>query len=215
MKIYIITILLLVANSICCQEVENFTDNNDYWVISRNGLNLREDSTLQSKNITSIGFGEIVNRIDNLNYNKDTIGSDKLYYEGKVYEYPIVNFWIKVRYKNYSGYVFGAYLMPYNVDSNTLDKKVNSNYVLHFPGYWCNYNFSKQIGLNWYGLYERNGHFDIRMVELKYTNNLEMEMTGIGISTDDNKGLVLIIGSRKKSNRKGNNGYKIQTLAKS
>ncbi|MBN8680446.1 MAG: SH3 domain-containing protein [Chitinophagales bacterium] len=139
----------------------------EYMVIS-SALNLRENPDIKSKSLIQIPNGAIVQTVDNQNeWHDDQI--DELY-----------GHWIKVRYKQFTGYAFSAYL--------------GAKYMLYFENAHIHYMPKVKY---WYGVYydtqqkqEVIRKIKTRLSEVPYEESGEKKQF---LSTDQkNKSLFLI-----------------------
>lgn len=175
----------------------------NYTVISTNGVNLRDTPSLKGNKISSIPFGEIVKVIDNQSYGIDTIGS-KIFYcnvDSSSCPIPIIGNWVKVSFNNKIGFLYDAYIYEYTdyihrSISNT--SNFNKDFVLLFHGSWCNYNYWYDSNLNWYGMYSKNSKFYLKKIDVSFYRDRVNELTDMGISSNENKNLLFIIGSKNE-----------------
>lgn len=185
-------------------QITKENNNNTHFVISTSGLHLRAGPSTHSEIIVSIPFGKTLRVLDAFYSKMDTLNDISFYYphNNESYPVPVTGKWIKVKYKDYSGYVFDAYVYK-NHNYHKLLKELNSeglnkDVVLLFPGTWCNLNFWFNQELNWYGYYQDGDNFKAKKIDLSFFKIWNYDFTDIGISTNDNKHLLFIVGTRKK-----------------
>jgi Bacterial SH3 domain len=200
-SIQLISVLLLFFNfSVGQSQIMKF-DKGETTVISTTGLNLRAKPNTSSKVITKIPFGDKVEIMEKIFYGIDTIGSYKDYEfdSGKEFQIPIIGNWVKVKYKNFEGFLFSAYLYNSRFASNLIDEikqsEINKKYILLFPGTYCNYNYWFYPNIQWYGMYEEKNEFSLKEIKLSFYREWHGELADMGITTNNNKNLLFIIGT--------------------
>jgi len=176
----------------------------DYFVISTSGLNLRSAPNIHSDILTTIPFGTKVKVISKESLGIDTLGSYQFKYmdSQEFYTSDIIGNWLEVKHNNQLGYLFDAYLYRYFEDWATIqyanEPNLNEEYVLLFPGNWCNYNFWFDPSFEWIGCYQVGEKFELKKLKLSFYKDWNGDWIDIGISTDDNIDLLFIIGSKSK-----------------
>lgn len=211
MKLFFVIITLLLFSLPFYGQFLNPADITvDYStsIISTTGLNLREAPKLDAKVIEKLPFGTKVTILSSSRPITDTIEKNIVYYENDEVELPIIGNWVKARYKNVEGYLFDSYLS--NVTTlnkrgrDDLDENLNKDYVLLFPRGDCYNNFWNIENLSWLGCYKDGDNFKLEKIELSYyldwVDPKDSQAMDIGrsfsVSTNDNKDLLFIIGSR-------------------
>lgn len=183
-------------------------DKNQNLVISTNGLSIRSRPTLKSKKLGVVPFGKKVIIENDKSYGWDTIGLYKSIW-GKSYDsendYPITGHWVKAKYGNISGYMFSAYLY-YETNGSYSDepeylKNLNKDFAILFPGLNCYSNINFSSKMKWYGVYQEDGIYHLKKTSVSFFRAYS-ELLDFGISTNDNKSLLFIIGSEKPLNEK-------------
>lgn len=179
-------------------------DTNQNVVISPNGLSIRSQPNLKSKKLGVVPFGKKVKIEEDKNYGWDTIGHYDFVWGGSINSnFPITGHWVKVKYKNIQGFMFGAYLYnaPFrrNYESETM-QKLNNDFALFYPGVNCYLNINFQKNMNWYGIYKEDGVYHLKETSISFFKTYSEatgEISDFGISTSDNRSLLFIIGSKK------------------
>ena len=167
------------------------------YVISPDGLNLRSLPDLKSKVLRKILFNEKVQLVSPEHFGRDTIGQLEYFsLEGQPYQQPIDGFWLKVRYKQTEGYMFSAYLGWTLSELREEEKMLNQDFVLLFAEIGCNNNVFYRPDWHWYGVYKQDADWLLKNVKVSFYN-IPMDMMGDVISTNDNRNLQFILGSRK------------------
>ena len=195
-------ILLLAFSTFLAYNTKSHAQQHDlsqnYIVISTNGLNLRMDPGTNSEVLLSIPYGEKVRIIEQDEKYLDTIGGHTFYSSGsKTHFSHLTGYWVKINYKGIEGFVFDAYLYVDITDlMDNLDPNINKDFVLLFPGNSCNYNFWFNNKLKWYGIYKLKETVHLKQISLSYYKDYSSELGDVGISTNDNKNLCFIIGSK-------------------
>jgi hypothetical protein len=204
-QLILITFLLLILSLPSFGQFEEMrVDTNQNVVISPNGLSIRSKPSLKSKKLGVVPFGKKVKIEDDKNYGWDTIGHyDFAWGESSNSNFPITGHWVKVKYKNIQGFMFGAYLHYESYNPNyesEMMKGLNKDFALFYPGVNCYVNINFQSNMKWYGIYKEDGIYHLKETTISfYKTYSEMtdEMTDFGISTSDNQSLLFIIGSKK------------------
>ncbi len=164
-------------------------------VVSPDGLKLRAKPDRQSKTLQTVAFGEKVQVISPQHFGRDTVGHLEYFnFEGKPHQVPIDGYWVKVRCKKAEGYMFSAYLSWLNQERSE-DKALNQDFVLLFPGIGCFNNVYYHPDWHWYGVYDQGASTFMKQVKVSFYS-LPMGLIGDAISTNDNRNLQFIIGSR-------------------
>ncbi|MCB0495018.1 MAG: hypothetical protein KDC79_02690 [Cyclobacteriaceae bacterium] len=172
--------------------------NKDYWtkyyVIAKDGLNLWKDSLTQTNLICVIPYLENVELLEKPKIITDTLDCYMFYpsSEYKPYDMCVVGSWLKIKYKEYEGYAFSGYLRIKRFEQSF--SYLNKGFGLAFVGTDCADNVHRNNNINWYGIFKDSDKFIMKEVSLHYYND-EGSATGYGISTDDNRNLVFVIGS--------------------
>jgi uncharacterized protein YgiM (DUF1202 family) len=171
-------------------------------VIAVNGLNIREKPTKNAKIIGKIPFGKRIKHLTKYSFEVDTITdyfnvSDYPYGRNQVYKFT--GKWAKIEYEDKIGYVLDAYLF-YAKDVSkaySFDKK---EYALLYSYSACYTNMYSPSKFIWYGLFKHDEKkYSLKRVDINYFSK-DNEISGgkdIGVSTGNDKGLMLIIGSKK------------------
>ena len=201
----LITFLFLILSLSSSGQFEAMKiDQNQNAVISPNGLSIRSQPNLKSKKLAVVPFGEKVKIEDDKSYGWDTIGKYDFAWGGSSNgSFPITGHWVKVKYKDIQGFMFGAYL--YNAPDHPnyeseMMKSLNKDFAFFYPGVNCYVNINFQTNMNWYGIYKEDGIYHLKETSISfYKTYSEMtdQMTDFGISTSDNQSLLFIIGSKK------------------
>ena len=186
------------------QSSESMDLRGNYIVISTDGLNMRICPGLESNIMEKIPFGARVEVIVQESFGIDTIGAHafKLNPSKELYESKIIGNWVEIKYQDEIGYLFDAYLHKYPRKVNDIsyiqEQGLNGEYVILFPGSWCNYNFWYDPEFEWLGCYQKGASFQLKEVELSFFKDWDGEYNDIAISTKDNKDLLFILGSKSK-----------------
>lgn len=174
MRLLVVLIPLIINLSVTLTE--------EYYVIATSGLNLREEPNSNSSVMIKIGYGEMVVRL----------GDSKI--QESIEE--IHGNWLKVKYKDYVGYVFDPFLLPSATKFPT--KKVNKDYALLLPACTCYNNFQYEYNLKWFGLYINDpGICQIKPISYSYHRQKATIGDDICISTINKTSPNFIIGSKK------------------
>ena len=174
-------------------------------VIAVPGLNMRSQPSVTGEIVTVIPFGEMVDMYDGPSHGEDTIGFHELYLYGSDQQniYPVIGEWVKVRYKDYEGFVFNPYLYAaWALNRVKYPGQMNQDYFLLFPRMHCFYNFWYHPEAYWYGVYEKGGNVFLKKIKISFFQAFYNDFSGLGICADHNKGLLFIIGSKKKIEEK-------------
>lgn len=184
-------------------------DTNQNIVISPNGLSIRSQPNLKSKKLAVVPFGKRVQVENDKNYGCDTIGKYDFAWGASINEsFLISGHWVKVKYKNIQGFMFGAYLSDAPQISNYKSKTINSlnkDFALFYPGVSCSMNINFQPNMKWYGIYKKNGIYNLKKTSISFYRTYSEatnEMSDFGVSTSDNQNLLFIIGSKKSLKEK-------------
>ncbi|MFD2561489.1 SH3 domain-containing protein [Aquimarina rubra] len=188
------------------QEPKSNVHKGTYSVVSTTGVNLREAPNLKSKILVKLPFATKIEITENKSFGIDTIGENILYRNRKEkIKNHIVGNWVKIKYKNYEGYLFDAYLGEIaslkNIVLDDSELDLNKNFILLFPGSYCHNNFWSVKNMNWLGLYQIGDHFEFKTIELSYSYFRDfipdyMAIEDYTISTNNNENLMFIIGSK-------------------
>ncbi|MFK7773167.1 MAG: SH3 domain-containing protein [Saprospiraceae bacterium] len=202
----LITLLFIILSIPSFAQFEEMkVDTNQNVVISPNGLSIRIKPSLKSKKLGAVPFGEKVKIDDDKSHGWDTIGNYKYFYgEEDSYTSPITGHWVKVKYQNIQGFMFNAYLYyyaPYSSYDSVIKKKLNKDFALLFPGENCFTNINFAPNMNWYGLYFEKGKYSLRKTTISFYRVFS-DMLDFGISSNDNKNLLFILGSKKPLKQK-------------
>ncbi|WP_258101488.1 SH3 domain-containing protein [Marinoscillum pacificum] len=157
-----------------------------YRVIPVNGLNLREQPSLNSRVLVSVPFSEEISTTE-------VVGSDTIIDGSKGH-------WIKAKYKNHSGYVFSGFIENYKYVKAGI---LNSQYRIQPEGLIIT-ELSYDPALNWYGLYHdlTSDMFTLENVEIvlkSYKSSVNGLCADLSIENPNRKGNPgFFIGSDKK-----------------
>jgi hypothetical protein len=202
MKTYFLIIALFFGNLISAQTFSpTKVDTNYNVVISTNGLCMRSQPNLHSKKLIAVPYGEQVEIIDTNYYGKDTIGEHAFYYGGfeEVSIIPIVGYWVKAKYENHEGYMFNSFLGANWVVKNQQEEQ--SEYTIVYPEMQeCAIAVSYNPQWHWYGLYNEKGKPALKKVAVSYFMTYYDNVPWLCTSTNDNKNLKLVIGSKMPMN---------------
>jgi uncharacterized protein YgiM (DUF1202 family) len=162
-------------------------------VIAASGLNIREKPTKGAKILGKIPFGAKIQYLSRYAFATDTIRDYPNVYQSKNWEFTAK--WAKIKYKGVTGYVLDAWLYepgPALADTGKV--------ALLYPGLSCVANRYNPSAWYWYGYFKDDeGAFSLKKVTLNYFS-VENDAFGIkdfGISVGNDKGLILIVGSRQ------------------
>lgn len=194
-------IALFFGNIISAQFNFTTVDTSHNVVISTNGLNMRSQPDLRSKKLIAVPFGEKVEIIDTVYYGRDTLGEHAFYYGGsdEISNIPIVGYWVKVSYGGKKGYMFNSFLGP----GWTLKDypRETSDHTIVLPEMQeCNNVVDYNPLWHWYGLYNEKGKPSLKKVDLSFFITYFDNVAWLFTSTDDNKNLKLVIGSKMPMN---------------
>lgn len=175
-------------------------DTNQNLVISPNGLSIRNKPNLKSKKLGVVPFGKRVKIEDIKSYGWDTIGRYD-YFKGEEISYSshISGQWVKVKYQNLQGFMFNAYLYSKSPNGRyyaELKKDFPKDFALLFPGINCFTNINFEPNMNWYGLYHEKGKYSLKKITVGFYK-IFSDFYDFGITSSDNKNLLLILGSKK------------------
>ena len=148
-----------------------------YFVISPNGLRMREGSTLSDGVITTIPYLDEVEVLDIYNVRKDTLNKKALEkgitieedFDLSHFAYNVIGDWIQIQYQDKIGYVFSAYLER-NPEFAAVPK---SNYAVQSVGRPSDGGIrhcSKNIQY-WYCMIYRDDGFFLEPVSINYRTN--------------------------------------------
>jgi len=152
MKPSVIIILLCLCPFSEAQEVP--VSNSDYFIIASSGLNLRAKPSLNSEVLTKLSYGEKIERVD------DSEVSQKIN--------NLESSWVKVKYKNVTGFLYDAYLIK-EFRNNFPTKKINKDFALLYPICTCIPNFQYTNELNWFGVFKgKSGDFAAKQIKPSY-----------------------------------------------
>lgn len=172
-------------------------------VIAVNGLNIREKPNKNSKILGKIPFGEKIKYESNKLFGRDSIKEYKdlfKYDNNNEEDFVFESKWVKIRYKSIVGYILESYLyfdIKYN---NDFDNEYTNDYALLYPSISCNPNLKNPFDYNWYGFYKNSDNtYSLKKIKINFFSNYDngMEVQNFGICAENNKGLKLIIGSKK------------------
>jgi len=205
----IITIVLIVCGILTCgncQKEEFKPYHKEYQVIAKSGLNLRAKPNTQSNIFTKIPQMAFVQLLHRDAYGMEKFGSiktDKM-------EYKVEGYWIKVRYKEFEGFLNTAFLIPnwnyYTNDKSTKLDSINKEWVILVPGSDCSPNVYPYHEYQWFGLYLlKDSTYSFEPIEFEFIRNLN-EMADFHIVAKKEKNLQYIIGS-KEHRLIASNGY--------
>ncbi|KAA3622894.1 MAG: SH3 domain-containing protein [Bacteroidetes bacterium] len=202
MKTCFLIIVMLFGNMLFANTVDYSQPNpNQNVVISTNGLNLRAQPNLHSKKLIAVPYGEEVEIIDTVFYGQETIGTHTFFYGGNqaITNVPITGHWVKVSYSGMEGYMFNSFLGA----KNTLLERPTqtSDYTIVLPEMQeCSNVVNYNPDWHWYGLYNLDGKPALKKVELSFFITYYDNGAWLCTSTDDNKNLKLVIGSKMPMN---------------
>lgn len=174
----------------------------EYFVISTTGLNFREAPKADSNILLTIPFGTKVKVTGKKSFRIDTIGSygfnnSESNESSKI---NIIGNWLKVTYKEKTGYLFDAYLLRsfknWQAIPNNNKLNLNKKFVLLFPGTWCDFNFWYNPKFKWYGCYREGNQYKLKELDIYFLTNWGDYITDMGISTSHNKDLLFVVGSK-------------------
>lgn len=178
-------------------------------VISPDGLNIRETPSVNGRKLGAAPFKAKLEILEDGNGVWDTLGVREFKAPeagpGESWEIPVEGTWVKVQYKNISGYVFSAFLFR-EWESKDL-KGINDDYILLIPGQDCYDNIHDLSGRTFYGLYVEDGKARLKEIRPPGYFAMQDEMAPLVVSAKDNINLVCIIGSRRKLPVGMRNGY--------
>ena len=139
-----ILLILILQISYFFIQAEEFP----YTVIAPNGLSVRAKPSVNSEQITTVPFGELVSSENYGTYDKlDTIDGT-------------IGFWMKIKYKSISGFMFSGFLV--SEDMFPLSREVSIPYIVldewaeysetgtYCPGFYDPYRYSPNMF--WYGI---------------------------------------------------------------
>ena len=110
MKQFILSIcitFLLFQNAYC---INNYKQGDELVVWAKSGLNLREEPNIQSKVISKIGLGETVVAQEGKKFQNLKIIDKQTLADGQRFTMTLWGSWIKVKFNDYEGFLFDAYL---------------------------------------------------------------------------------------------------------
>lgn len=110
--------------------------------------------------------------------------------------YQIDGVWLRVKYKDLSGYVLSTFL--YRPEDNINDDKYK-DYVLLIPGGGCSDNIHNINNYNWYGVYQNEDESSMKKINFNFYNTLD-RMINMQIIVEEDRNLAYIIGSKKPLN---------------
>ncbi len=201
MKTFFLIIAIVFSNTLAAQSFTSKADTSHNVIISTNGLYMRSQPNLHSKKLIAVAYGEKVEILDTTFYGKETIGEHAFYYGGseEISLMPIVGYWVKVKYQKHEGYMFNSFLGT--------DKSLNNmparegNYTIVLPEMQeCSNVVDYDPLWHWYGLYDIKGKPTLKKVELSYFITYADNIPWLCTSTNDNKNLKLVIGSKMPMN---------------
>lgn len=170
-------------------------------VIAVNGLNIRENPSKSSKIIDKIPFGYKIKYLSQYSFGIDTI-KDYSKLGGRYareQDYKFIGKWAKINYNGKIGYVLDAYLF-YDGQTNKVNREDNREYALLYSYNACYTNMYTPSKFIWYGLFkDEKGIFLLKKVKINYfsTENENFGGKDLGVSVGNDKGLWVIIGSKK------------------
>ena len=166
-------------------------------VISPDGLNIRRTPSLKGWKLAAAPFGMELVVLDSGNGVVETL--ETRYYKDpddeKPYPVEVSGTWVKVKYGDVEGYVFSAFLYP-NWE-RVHYKGINEDYVLLMPGMNCFNNIHFLKGRNYYGIYKTGTSYSVRKIPMPGYFASTDDISPLHISANNNRDLVLIVGSRK------------------
>lgn len=167
-------------------------------VIATTGLSVRQHPRASAKRLGVVPFGKTVRALSSKGYGVDTVGYQTFTEMGEERprdcQVPISGQWVRVRYGKLQGYVFGAYLVE-SLNWRERVQDLNQEVVLMVPGGDCSVEVRYAPNWYWYGLYQTPTGYAAQQVRPTFTNNWQTNT--LTISTQNNKGLLYIIGSRR------------------
>ena len=200
MKTIFQVLLFILSCSFVCLGQEGTVSEHKKFVISSTGINLRAQPTLKSEVLAKIQFGEALEIVEEKSYGRDTIGVYKDMGYKQYSSVLIEGDWVKAAYQDKTGYVFNTYL-GYAVETEQRDgEEINEDFVLLYAGMSCFFNQYNPKKFNWYGVYRDGKDFMLKEVQIGYFNiNYEDPIRPkAGITTNNNKGLLFILGAKNK-----------------
>jgi hypothetical protein len=98
-KLLFLSIYILIINI--------FAENQPFYTIAKSGLNLRAEANTSSKVLTTIAYGEEVIIVTN--------------YVADIKVDNMSGYWVKVKYKNLTGFLVNIYLVPNKAPLGTIN----------------------------------------------------------------------------------------------
>ncbi|MEM1327582.1 MAG: SH3 domain-containing protein [Bacteroidota bacterium] len=199
--------VLVVFINILSAQTRYDTLNNTglFSVLSTTGLNMRSQPDLHSKVLVAVPYDEKVEVLNMTRYGRDTLGYKELWrsYDSTTYQIPIAGSWRKVKYKDYIGYMFDAYLSKYYKNSGSYRQEdlsigLNRDYALLYVGENCFDNFNYNPNWHWYGFYRKDNEYTVKPVEVSFFLSNYSELFPCVTSTEDNNNLNFILGTKKQ-----------------
>lgn len=118
MKNLIILFILIVASSFGNETYKSYKEGEKLYVWVKNGLNLRKEPNLNSESIGLLEYGTeitVLTQNNKVYYEYPFIEVNNINFEENSSKKPIFlkGYWIKIKSKNSSGYVFSGLLLKY------------------------------------------------------------------------------------------------------
>lgn len=189
----------LVLLPVLVSAQDNVIVNNQYKVVSFNGLNMRQNPHPESLILSALPFGTQVELLESEGFGLLALPSRTLYYANLPSAVEFKGSWWKVKYQENVGFVYSGFLAPtvnWNKGANFED--INTDYHLLLPGFGCFSNIPCDNRFTWKGLYHTGeNQYEFRVVDPRIFYNYE-DIGSQSITVADNRGLILIIGSRER-----------------
>jgi len=193
-KNIIFSLILLHINVLLAQDIQ--VDTNAIFVIANGGLNLRSEPGKKSRKITNIPFGSSVKYTSDKSFSIDSIFIPQSDYKNEEW---IKGNWVKVEYKNMTGYVLDMFLGWKPNKKNRFDEEYGSEFILLYPGCGCSLeNLHNPNGWKWFGYFKIGEEkYLVEEVDISYyrTGFYTCELI---ITASRNDNLSFIIGSKNE-----------------
>jgi hypothetical protein len=187
-------LILLNTNVLLAQDIQ--VDTNAIFVIANGGLNLRSEPSKKSRKIINIPFGSTIKYTSDKSFNIDSIFIPPI---DNSNEQLIKGNWVKVEYKNMTGYVLDIFLGWKQNEKNRFNEEYGNEFVLLYPGCGCNFeNLHNPNGWKWFGYFKIGEEkYIVEEVDISYyrTGFFTCELI---ISASRNDNLAFIIGSKNE-----------------
>ena len=181
-----------------------------YYVISPDGLRMRDSPALSGNVLTTIPYLERVDVLDVNNVKKDTLNK-KVLEIGKTieedfnlsnFEYNVIGDWIQVQYKDKKGYVFSAYIERGEPRFETIPRYSHAIQLVGRPAGGSGWH-AKHIS-HWYSMIHKEDGFYLEPVSIHYRkdHNLNWRKRPAYVWITPPKKSGLLLGSPKKMSTK-------------